>query len=319
MGLGRSLRIGRGSIGLGTTRMRGRREDGLPIYTYEAVPGVPPVSVMRMGRSSARPPDARAHSHDFLVLAYFERGSGSLRLGDREWRIETGDIYVVAPGEVVGVGDASGHEEAEGWGIFFPPEVLGPQAPGAFLSWRAHPLLFPFVRGAAGGAQRLKVPPGDRPSWSERLSALELELRHRRDGYREAVLAHLTLLLVGVGRLAADIVGDLRLKDEPLLAEVFGFVEEHYHERVSLKDVAQAVSLSPGHLTTVVRRKTGRTVGEWIAERRMVEARRLLVETDLSVEEVGRRVGYGEAGYFVRSFRRAHGATPLGWRRAGRP
>ena len=67
---------------MGTTRMRGRREDGLPIYTYEAVPGVPPASVMRMGRSSAPPPDDRARSHDFLVLAYFERGGGSLRLGD---------------------------------------------------------------------------------------------------------------------------------------------------------------------------------------------------------------------------------------------
>jgi len=70
------------------------------------------------------------------------------------------------------------------------------------------------------------------------------------------------------------------------------------------------VSLSRGHLTTVVRRKTGRTVQEWIGERRMAEARRLLVETDLSVEEVGRRVGYGESGYFVRSFRRTPTAPP---------
>jgi AraC family transcriptional regulator, transcriptional activator of pobA len=37
------------------------------------------------------------------------------------------------------------------------------------------------------------------------------------------------------------------------------------------------------------------------------------------VEEVGRRVGYGDPAYFVRSFRGTHGATPLGWRRAGRP
>ena len=79
------------------------------------------------------------------------------------------------------------------------------------------------------------------------------------------------------------------------------------------------MGLTPGHLTTVARRKTGRTVQEWIAERRMAEARRLLVETDLAVEEVGRRVGYGDPVYFVRSFGRAHGATPLGWRRAGRP
>jgi AraC family transcriptional regulator, transcriptional activator of pobA len=126
-------------------------------------------------------------------------------------------------------------------------------------------------------------------------------------------------VLVDVSRLAVDVVGDLRLKDEPLLAEVFGFIEEHYHEPISLRDVARAVSLSPGHLTTVLRRKTGRTVQEWIAERRMAEARRLLVESDLSVEGVGLRVGYGESGYFVRSFRRAHGTTPLAWRRAGRP
>jgi AraC family transcriptional regulator, transcriptional activator of pobA len=300
--------------------MRGRRDDGLPVYTYETVPGVPPVSAIRLGQEASPgglPPGAHSHSHDFLVLTFhLERDGGSLRLGDREWQIEAGDVYLIAPGEIV---DPSGLEEAEGWAVFFPPEVLGSQAPGTFLSWRAHPLLFPFVRGAAGGAQRLKVPPEDRPSWSERLSALDLELRQRHDGYREAVLSHLTLLLVGVSRLAANVVGDLRLNDEPLLAEVFGFIEDRYHERVSLRDVARAVSLSRGHLTTVVRRKTGRTVQEWIAERRMAEARRLLVETDLAVEEVGRRVGYGDPGYFVRSFRGTHGATPLGWRRAGRP
>jgi AraC family transcriptional regulator, transcriptional activator of pobA len=319
-GLVRALWTGTRRMSMGTSRMRGSRDDGLPVYTYDTVPGVPPVSAIRLGQEGSPgglPPGAHSHSHDFLVLTFhLEWDGGSLRLGDREWQIEAGDVYLIAPGEIV---DPSGLEESEGWAVFFPPEALGSQAPGTFLSWRAHPLLFPFVRGAAGGAQRLKVPPEDRPSWSERLSALDLELRQRHDGYREAVLSHLTLLLVGVSRLAANVVGDLRLNDEPLLAEVFDFIEKRYSERVSLRDVARAVSLSRGHLTTVVRRKTGRTVQEWIAERRMAEARRLLVETDLAVEEVGRRVGYGDPGYFVRSFRSTHGATPLGWRRAGRP
>ena len=266
------------------------------------------------------PPAGQAHTHDFLGLTYFERGGGSLRLGGREWSVEAGDAYVIAPGEVVGGGDgASGFREAEGWAVSFPPEALGLQAPGVFLSWRSHPLLFPFVGGAAGGAQRLKVRSRERPAWSERFCALDLELSRRHDGYREAALAHLTLLLVEVSRLAADVVGDLRIKDEPLLAGVFGFIEERYGEPISLKDVARAVGLSAGHLTTVVGRKTGRTVLEWITERRMAEARRILVETDLSVEEVGRRVGYVDAGYFTRTFRRTHGATPLAWRRAGRP
>jgi AraC family transcriptional regulator, transcriptional activator of pobA len=306
---------------LSTTRRLEGRGEGLDVYTYETVPGVPPVSIMRLDRGSMEGIEAgHAHSHDFLALAYFERGGGSLRLGGRECRVEAGDVYIVAPGEVIGVGDdASGLAEAEAWCVFFPPEGLGPKAPDALLSWRAHPLLFPFARGVAAGAQRLKVPLGERTSWIARLSALDLELRERRDGYREAVVAHLTLLLVDLSRLAADIVGDLRQKDEPLLAEVFGFIEERYPERVSLKDVASSVSLSPAYLTTIVRRKTGRTVQEWIAERRMAQARRLLVESDLTVEEVGRRVGYADPVYFARSFRRTHGTTPLRWRRAGRP
>ena len=50
----------------------------------------------------------------------------------------------------------------------------------------------------------------------------------------------------------------------------------------------------------------------------MMEARKLLVQTDLTIEEVGLKVGYGDPAYFIRHFRRAHGTTPLGWRRAGR-
>jgi AraC family transcriptional regulator, transcriptional activator of pobA len=278
------------------------------------------VSTLKFGRKLAASGGLPgAHSHDFLTLVYFERDGGSLRSGERRWELRAGDAFVSSPGEVH---DPRGLAEAEGWAVFFPAEVLAPSGSGVFLSWRSHPLLFPFVAGVdqpGGTARRLIVPPEDRPSWSARLSALDMELRKRRDGYREAALAHLTLLLVDVGRLAAEVVGELRLNDEPLLAEVFGFVEERYRDPVSLKDVARAVSLSPGHLTTVVRRKTGRTVLEWIAERRLAQARRLLVETDLAVEEVGHRVGYNDPGYFVRSFRRAHGTTPLSWRRAGRP
>jgi AraC family transcriptional regulator, transcriptional activator of pobA len=297
-----------------------RQGRGPKVYTYEVAPGIPPVSVFKLGGDALRGlPQDHAHAHDFLALAYFERGGGSLWLRDQDWRVHAGDVYVIAPGEVVGTGDAKGLKEAAGWGISFPPEVFGHQAPGAFLSWRAHPLLFPFVRGSAGGAHRLNVPMDERPMWSGHCKALDRELQQRRDGYREAALAHLTLLLVDVSRLAADVVGDLRLKDEPLLAEVFGFIEGHFGDPISLRDVAWAVSLTPAHLTTVIRRKTGRTVQEWITERRMVEARRLLVETDLAVEEIGLKVGYRTAGYFVRAFRQAHGITPLAWRRAGRP
>ena len=141
-------------------------------------------------------------------------------------------------------------------------------------------------------------------------------LTRRPDGYREAVLAHMMLLRLAVSRLAADLVDDRPVDREPLLAEVFAVIEQRYPERLSLSDVARAVSVSSGHLTTTVRRRTGRTVQEWITERRMLQARRLLARTDLPVSDVGRRVGYPDPGYFARVFGRRHGTSPTRWRGA---
>lgn len=301
-----------------TVRPLSRRPDGVPIYTYDRLPSVPPVSIMRVnGEVPDLPVGGHQHAHDFLLLAWVEAGGASLRIDDRRWRMEDGDVYIIAPGEVLGADDPTGWEQTDVWGIFFPSDVLGTPAPGTFLPWRSHPLLFPFVRGVEGGIHRVNVPPGDRELWSRRVRLLSDELQRRRDGYHESVMALLTLLLVEVGRLASDAASDLRLRNEPMLADVFGFIEEHYHEPISLRDVASAVYLSPGHLTTIVRRKTGRTVLEWIGERRMTEARRLLVESGLSVTEIAQQVGFNDPGYFVRSFKRAHGATPRDWRRAG--
>lgn len=306
--------------GTEAARLGSRRSDATPVYTYARTAGVPPVSIVRINRGSMTGADpGHAHSHDFLTLAYFEHGGASLRLGGHQWPIQSGDVYLVAPGEVMGFGDkTSDLDSVEGWGVFFPPEGLGPDAPDALLSWRTHALLFPFARGVAAGVQRLSIPARERLEWTKRFEHIDRELRSRREGYRQAVLAHMTLLLVDVARLTTDVAGDLRLRNEPILGSVFETIERRYASPLSLKDVAEALSLTPGYLTTLVRRKTGRTVQDWIVERRMAEARRLLVETNLTVSEIAACAGYTDPAYFIRAFRRAHETTPLRWRHAGR-
>lgn len=293
---------------------------GPPAYTYRPTPGTPSVSVVRVERGALRGAAAdHAHSHDFLLITYFEHGGGTLRLGGRQWAIRDGDVYVVAPGQVIGVGDdPTGLGDVQGWGVFFPPQGLGPTAPEALLAWHAHPLLFPFVRGVATGAQRLSVPAGEHTTWTRHFESIDRELRTRTDGYHQAVTAHLTLLLVDLARLTTDVARDLQLHDEPLLSAVFATIEHHYRKPLSLKDVAAELSLTPGYLTTRVRRRTGRTVQQWITERRMTQARRLLAATDRSVAEIAEQVGFADPSYFVRTFRRAHGTTPLQWRKAAR-
>ena len=102
---------------------------------------------------------------------------------------------------------------------------------------------------------------------------------------------------------------------DPLVQRVFNQVEATFRKPVSAGDVARALGYTPGHLTTVVRERTGRPLLEWITERRMTEVRRMLRETDLPLGVVAARTGLRDATYLVRRFRDRYGITPQRWRR----
>jgi AraC family transcriptional regulator, transcriptional activator of pobA len=300
---------------MGRTTSDGHRAAVPELVHLPASPGSPALRVLRFTPSDPPPLPGR-HAHDHLALGYFEQDGGWLRSQGRSWDLSAGDLVVVGPGDIW---DATGLAAATGWAAFFAPEAL-PAGPGrVLLAWRTHPLLSMFAAGGSRGPHVAHMAPGaGRTWWGDRFAELHREVHERATGHREAATALLTLLIVAVARLLDDANEPLTAAHEPLLAEVFAVIEARYAEPLALRDVASQVSLTPGYLTTIVRQRTGRTVQAWIAERRMVEARALLVTTDLSVAEVAGRVGFEDTPYFVRSFRRAHGMTPVSWRRMGR-
>lgn len=273
-------------------RFIGRR-DGIPIYSYLTEFGVPPVSLLELDRVTL--PDR--HIHEFPVLVY-HFGSGL--------------VDVVAAGAAVD--PPGGDDLAHAVAVFFDPTALGEDARSPWPTWRAHPLLFPFLHGHSSGLLRLEVPPERRAFWTATLASIDTELTNRPEGYRQASVAYVTVLLIELARMTGEATEDLRRSGEPLLAKVFEVIERRLSQPVTLRDVALECGLTPGHLTTVVRRRTGRTVQEWIIERRMARARSLLSGTDLPIREIAARLGISDPGYFTRVFRRAHGECPRSWR-----
>ena len=104
----------------------------------------------------------------------------------------------------------------------------------------------------------------------------------------------------------------------PRLLEVFEFIELNYHQSIKLKEVAQAVGYSPAYLTDLVRKLTGKTVNNWIVERRIAEASILLLETNFSVEQIAFNIGYQNINHFYCQFRNYYQNTPGAWREAQR-
>jgi YesN/AraC family two-component response regulator len=100
----------------------------------------------------------------------------------------------------------------------------------------------------------------------------------------------------------------------PHLEQVFSFIEANYSQGITLNDVAQAVGYSPAYLTNLVGKQTGKTINRWIIERRMVAACYLLQETDKSIENIAREIGYQDPCHFSRQFRQHWQTTPQKWR-----
>jgi len=100
----------------------------------------------------------------------------------------------------------------------------------------------------------------------------------------------------------------------PRLREVFDFIELNYHQNIKSKEVAQAVGYSSAYLTDLVKRMTGKTVNNWIIERRIAQAKYLLLETDKSIESIAFEIGYQNLNHFYRQFRNYCHKTPRSWR-----
>jgi len=273
-----------------------------------ASPGLP-VVIDRLDGMTRVLHDGGPHSHGFFSFLFAVRGEGSMDIGRRRVRVEPGTMVITVPGETH---DTRRLRGVDRWAVSFTPDALGTSAAAWLFPSSDQAEWLALLRRPSGSARTLVVPPGERLVWKRHLADIAGEIRLRHRGYREAIRAHLKLILIGAARLAAE-PGEPEAR-APLLDEVFRVIEAGFARQLSLSEVARTVGRSPAHLTTVVRTQTGLTVQQWVIERRMAEARQRLVATDENVTVVAERSGYQDPSLFSRHFRRAHGMTPGEWR-----
>jgi AraC-like DNA-binding protein len=87
-------------------------------------------------------------------------------------------------------------------------------------------------------------------------------------------------------------------------------------QELSLKDLAAASYLSPFHFARLFKKLTGLTPHTYLAAVRNNKAQLLLAQSDLSITQIGMRVGYLSASHFTKAFRQATGTTPREFRKA---
>lgn len=88
---------------------------------------------------------------------------------------------------------------------------------------------------------------------------------------------------------------------------------------LSIKELAAEAGLSASHFRRRFREELGLSLGDYLAERRLNAARRLLEDTPLPITEIARSCGYDTIYAFSRFFRKRTGLSPSGWRNSREP
>ena len=97
--------------------------------------------------------------------------------------------------------------------------------------------------------------------------------------------------------------------------KVMSYIQDHYWEEdLSLKILAEQVYLTPQYLSTLFKNETGMTVGQYMADHRIDQAKRMLDDPSYKLYQISGLVGYKDANYFTRLFRKKTGMTPMEYR-----
>jgi AraC family L-rhamnose operon regulatory protein RhaS len=187
--------------------------------------------------------------------------------------------------------------------LCFYESVFGDCSPAVeslHLFRRIFPALTPFKVG--DNYTRLEV--------RNRLKALFVEQIRQREGSDSVILAQLIELLVFLSRTYEE-HGALSPND-PGAAAFAGslqYLDENFYRPVKIEELAELANMSYRSYTEQFRRRTGKTVTQYLAVRRVDYAKRLLLETD-DILFASAEAGFGDLTHFYRVFKKLTGLTP---------
>lgn len=93
------------------------------------------------------------------------------------------------------------------------------------------------------------------------------------------------------------------------------YIQNHYHEQITLEEVSSAVGLSAGYFSALFKKETGEGFAKYLINVRIEQAKIMLRETNLQVTEICRRVGYNDQKHFVSTFEKSAGVKPGTYRK----
>ena len=253
-------------------------------------------------RSRVHDWEIRPHRHaDLCQLLYVHKGWAQVEVEGQRHVLEQSAIQVIPPLCV--------------HGFQFSPDVEG------FVLTLAAPLVARLqaqLGASIGLLQRVASYPGG--SDSNYLNNLFSELQREYVGAQPArdmlLQSLISVLLVWVARqvIQRREARQLPPRGREYLGRFNQRVEAQFREHPNVEQLAYQVGISVAHLNSICRELAGQSALQIIHQRLLLEAKRHLIYTPMTISEVADSLGFADPAYFARFFRRLTGTSPSAFR-----
>lgn len=254
-----------------------------------------------LARASVHRGQVQAHKHPQMAqITFWTSGSGTYRIEDETWSFSAPTVSFMPSGVVHGFSIEPGTDAivvsiADAALAGIAEHSLLPLDQPVFVTGRGEAVLWGKLAGTIGMIQS---------EYGEALSGLE-----------KILPSLIAVALSGIARLDADSHSVAVPAAAALAGRLRRLIDRHFRDDWPVERYVETLGTTRHLLDKAARQVLGTGVRQAISDRRLVEAKRLLLFTVRAVEDIAYETGFNDPAYFARFFRAAVGRSPAAWRR----
>lgn len=234
-----------------------------------------------------------------IGLTYTGPG-GIFRVGSTDYQTRQGSLTTVGPGIVSQwMGDYRSIHDT----VYFTDELFKNNLRSSFL--KSLPFFLP------GGTHVIVV----EEEYIKKIKAL-FDLLKQSEGEAEIVVGLIySLLALTIQCHGMQKVNSMVSVREKMVLDFKGLLAKFFLEKKEVAFYAHRLHVTPKHLSDVLQEETGKSAKTLINEHIFLEAKSLLRQTSMPVKEICHWLGFSDAAYFIKAFKKREGMTPQSYRR----
>jgi len=246
------------------------------------------------------------HRHDFYLLVFFTTGSGSHEVDFDKFKVKPGSIFVLQPGQMHHW-DLS--EDVDGYVVFYSKEMYNLYFGQKDID------SFPFYFSVSTKSEIVLT---DQESIAlQPLFKMMLDESVENKIFKQdKILNLLDIIHIELARKYNEIVAPEVHSYNSKIKQFGQLVEIKFIDEKTPSYYADGLNISLKHLNRICNEILHKTTTQVIAERIILEAKRMLMNKNLTVNEISTKLGYDDYSYFVRLFKKNSGMTPKAFRQS---